>query len=269
MDLMLKGKRALITGSTAGIGRAVACTLAREGVAVVIHGRNEAAAEAARSEIANAGGKVAVVLGDLAEDASAHNVASTALEVFGGLDILINNAGVYDRKSWPDSEPAKWQRLFNANVVSMVRVTQAVLPSMRASGWGRVIQMGSVTGTMPMAVGADYAVTKAAAASFTVSLAKELTGTGITANTVSPGPVPTEDFIGIMRAAATSRGLKPDTPWEEIETWATTVLSPTPTRRFTQPEEVASLVAFVCSPLAAQINGANLRIDGGQPGTLN
>ena len=269
MNLMLEGKRALVTGSTSGIGEAVARRFAEEGAAVVIHGRNGEAAKRICDEITSAGGRAAHALGDLAEDASAQEVARKALAAFGGIDILVNNAGVYDRKPWPETEPAKWQRMFNNNILSMVRVTQAVLPQMRALGWGRVIQMGSVTGTTPMAVGADYGMTKAAQANFSVSLAKELAGTGITSNTVSPGPVPTEEFLGIMRAAAVSRGLAPDTPWSEIEKWATTVLSPTPTHRFTRPEEVANLVVFVASPLADQINGANLRIDGGQPGTVN
>ena len=133
MDLQLKDKRALITGSTSGIGEAIARTLAAEGVAVVIHGRSEKSARRVCEEIRATGGKVAVALGDLSDDAQAVEATRQAEAAFGGIDILVNNLGAYPERDWFQATPAQWSELFNQNVVSTVRAVQALVPGIGCS----------------------------------------------------------------------------------------------------------------------------------------
>src|SRR6266404_8523299 len=144
MDLALRGKRALVTGSTGGIGEGIAKTLAREGAAVVVQGRNEAAAQRVQSEIEAAGGKAIVAIGDLATDDGAKRVVDKAQAVFGAIDILVNNAGAYEVRGWTDSTPQQWLDAFNENALSMVRMIQLLVPQMRQLGWGRIVQLSSV-----------------------------------------------------------------------------------------------------------------------------
>jgi len=266
MDLQLQGKRALITGSSSGIGRAIALGLAREGVAVVIHGRDIERARATADAVLAAGGAAAVALGDLSNDSGGARVATDAAAAFGAIDILVNNSGTAQDAGWSGSTPGEWLALYDTNVVSAVRLIQALTPRMRKNSWGRVIQIGSAANPNPLPAKAAYSATKAALANLTVSLAKELAGTGITVNTISPGVTSTDAFREFARTFASSHGL------QDIEAATRTLIDgplASPSARLVEPNEIAALVAIVASPLGASINGANLRIDGGFTPTVN
>ena len=268
MKLQLEGKRVLVTGSSSGIGAAIAKSFAAEGAAVVVQGRNEKAARRVAEEITGAGGRSAVALGDLADDPQAAEVAKTALAAFGGIDILVNNAGAFPESGWWDTTPAQWVELYNQNVASMVRMIQPLVPGMKERGWGRVINIASGAGIMPFARMAHYGATKSANILLTVSLAKELTGTGVTVNTVSPGPILTEGAQGLFMKMGKENGW--GETWEEMEPKAVAAMFPQiPVPRFGTPEEIAAAVVFLASEPAAYIDGANLRVDGGYVGAVN
>ena len=267
MDLGLAGKRAIVTGSTGGIGEGIAKTLAREGVAVVVQGRNESAAQRVRREIEATGGKTILAIGDLATDEGAKRVVDKALAAFGAIEILVNNAGAYEVHGWTDATPRQWLDTFNQNVLSMVRMIRLVAPQMRQVGWGRIIQVSSVAGIQPLAALPDYNVTKAAVINMTVSLAKELANTGVTVNTVAPGPIMTSGWIEWARGIAKGRGWGDDIA--QIESRIVQEVLPNSVGRVGRVEDVASAVAFLASPLAGFINGANLRVDGGSAQSVN
>ncbi len=267
MDLQIQGKKALVTGSSSGIGEAIAKCLAEEGVHVMIHGRNGKELERVASEIQETGGKVSKIQGDLTTDEEAKKVAQKTLKELGGIDILVNNAGAYPTRGWTNTTPQNWLDLFNQNVVSAVRLIFEFLPIMRKQKYGRFIQFGSVVGTQPFASDPDYAVTKSAHTVISVSLAKELTGTGVTANTVSPGPIKTPGVEKFLREIAEEKGW--GTKWEEIEANFIQSFADSPSKRLGKPEEVAATVAFLASPLAGYINGANIRVDGGASSSIN
>ena len=263
LDLKLEGKRALVTGSSSGIGESIARALARQGATVVVHGRNAKRAQRVADEIKQQGGKAAVALGDLARQGDADRVVSQAIESLGGIDILVNNAGGADEgmKPWLDTTVEQWEKTFEQNVFSAVRLIRQLVPSMKKNGWGRVIQISSGVATQPFPIGPDYGAAKAAIVNVSVSLAKDLAGTGITVNTVSPGPILTPAAERVFRDVAKQQGWGED--WPEIERQAVKNLVPNPVGRLGTVEEVAAAVAFLASPLASYINGANLRVDGG------
>lgn len=267
MDLQLRDKRALITGSSSGIGEGIAKALAQEGAIVVVHGRNEEQANRMAQEISADGGKAFVAVGTLSTDKGARQVADKVLSSLGGVDILVNNAGMYEDRGWMDSPPDGWAEIYNANVISMVRMIQLLVPHMKQLGWGRIIQMASGLATQPFAARPDYEATKAATLNLTVSLAKELTQTGITVNSVSPGLIATPGAKRMFRQIAQGKGW--GTEWAEIEKHLVQEDWPNPTGRLGRPEEVANMVAYLASPLADYINGANIRVDGGGVGTIN
>jgi 3-oxoacyl-[acyl-carrier protein] reductase len=267
VDLQLEGKRALVTGSTSGIGRAVATALASEGAVVAVHGRDMKRAEQAAAAITGHGGKALVALGDLSRDDGREAVVRSVESELGGIDILVNNVGGSVHDGWPAAEPADWAAMLNLNVVSAVRLIGAFTPGMRARNWGRVIQIGSAASANPPPSMAGYGAAKAALVNLTVSLAKDLAGSGVTANIVSPGPTLTEGWREFALNFARSQGMG-----EDFEAARSALLSgplANPSGRLAEPSEVAALVALVASPLAASINGANLRVDGGFTPTVN
>ncbi len=257
MNLQLENKHALVTGSSSGIGEAIAKTLAAEGAAVVVHGRDETRTRRVADEITRSGGRAAIAIGDLASDAEAKRVADAAVAAFGHLDILVNNAGAFHARGWWDTTPAQWLEIYNQNVVGSVRMVQALAPPMRERRWGRIIQISSGLGLLPSAQMADYAATKIVNILATVSLSLELADSGVTVNTVSPGPIRTPGSDEFFNTMARQQG---DGSKEQMMEG---FLSQLTVRRFGQPEEIADAVAFLASPRASYINGVNLRVDGG------
>ncbi len=261
MDLRLTGKRALVTGSSSGIGEAIVKSLAAEGVEVVVHGRDESRANAVARAIRANGGKAEVALGDLTTDAGADAVA-VAAQASGPIDILVNNAGVISLRSWTETTATDWAQLYNNNVISSVRMIQRLVPQMRERHWGRVIQIGGGLSQQPLAHGPNYNATLAARHNLAVSLARELQGSGVTSNVVSPGAILSSEaalaqLIQMGEAYGWGKTL------EEIERNATQSLAPNDVGRLGRPEEIAAAVAYLASPLADYVSGATLRVDGG------
>ncbi|GAA5030310.1 SDR family NAD(P)-dependent oxidoreductase [Actinopolymorpha pittospori] len=260
MDLQLAGKRALVTGSSSGLGKAIAERLAAEGVGVVVHGRDVARTEKVAAEIRGAGGRAAVAIGDLSTDEGAELVVGAAL-ADAPIDILVNNAGAYAQLSWAEATPETWRATYEGNVISGVRMIQRLVPQMRRRGWGRVITIGGGLATQPMASHPQYNATLAARHNLAVSLARELKDTGVTSNVVAPGAILVDHVKELLTGIAPARGW--GETWEEIERGAVRDTIPNDTGRFGRPEEIAAAVAYLSSPLADYVSGANLRVDGG------
>jgi 3-oxoacyl-[acyl-carrier protein] reductase len=267
MDLQLRGKRALVTGSSCGIGESIVKVLASEGVSTIVHGRNEEEANRVAEEITKDGGKAVVVIADLATDDGAKHLAENALSALGNIDILVNNIGIFPFRGLMDTTPDKWAEIYNINVISMVRMIQLLVPQMKKLGWGRIVQMSSIAGASPSPSLADYCATKAAIANMTVSLTKEVAETGITVNTVSPGLIMTPGWDRL--ALQVGEAMEWGTNLNQIKHNLLHGLAKNPSGRLGEVEDVANLVAFLVSPLAGFINGANIRIDGGQISTVN
>lgn len=268
MDTRLKGKRAFVTGSSRGIGEGIATTLANEGAKVVVHGREKSGANRVAEKIKSGGRESAVAIGDLSTDDSAQEVARQAASVFGGIDILVNNAGGGDPAVlWMDASTEEWSEAFNANVLGAVRMIHYFASGMRERGWGRIVQISSVVSLRPPSVGPEYSAAKAALNNLSMGLAKELAHSGVTINTVSPGPILTPQLESSVRQFAEQNGWGED--WDEIEKRAVFETMPNPAGRFGRIQEVADLVTFLASPLAGYINGANLLMDGGYAVTAN
>jgi 3-oxoacyl-[acyl-carrier protein] reductase len=270
MNLRLEGKRALVTGSSSGIGEAIAKSLAREGALVVVHGRNEQRARLVVEDIARQDGKAFCAIGDIAKEAGAAAVSEQTLAALKGLDILVNNAGGADGgpQGWISATPADWAASFEQNYFSAIRLVQRLMPVLRASGWGRIINIATGWAMQPAAVMPHYAAAKAALVNSTVSLAREFSNTGVTVNTVSPGPIRTPALERTMRGIAKQSQWGTD-DWEEIERRAVKEVVPNSVGRIGRVEDIAHAVTFLASPLADYIDGANLRVDGGYVTSIN
>src|SRR5262249_954826 len=162
MDLQLQGKRVLVTGSSSGIGEAIAKTLAKEGAFVVVHGRRGTEVRRVIREIGRGGGRAFAVLGDLGTDAGADQVAGATLKAIGGVDVLVNNAGAFPAKPWLETTAADWVSLYDQNVGSMVRMVNRLVPGMKERGWGRVVSIASAVATSPFPSMGPYSATKGA-----------------------------------------------------------------------------------------------------------
>ena len=269
MDLRLEGKRALVTGSSSGIGQAIASALAAEGVMVIVHGRDRERAEAAAAALGGPD-RAAVAIGDLAREDEAQQVADDAMAAFGGIDILVNNAGAVKPLTWELISTEHWIERFEENVFSMVRMITRLVPAMKDRGWGRLIQIGSVGGTSALAVAPDYCAGKAAILNMSASLAKQYGEFGITANTVSPAVVLSKLITYRFQALAEKTGKPAETERDLYELMLEYDASvATPMKRLCRLEEVADVVAFLASPRASYINGANIRVDGANVGSIN
>ncbi len=257
MDLQLTQKIALVTGSTAGIGNGIATALAAEGATVIVNGRTGAAVEAAVTKMKSlAKGEVLGFAGDLS-DAS---VADTLLKKHPSVDILVNNLGIFEVRAFADITDADWRRFFDINVLSGARLARAYLPGMLKRNSGRIIFISSESGLQIPAEMIHYGMTKSAQIAISRGLAELTAGTGVTVNSVLPGPTRSRgvgDFVVEMAAAAGT------TPAEVEKEFFKTARPTSLLKRFATPEEVASMVAYVASPLAAATNGAALRVDGG------
>lgn len=259
MDLGLAGKRALISGSTLGIGRAIAEALAREGAHVIINGRDATRVDKAVREI-SARGAASGCVADLSSASGARMLADFAIKD-GPVDILVNNAGMFTVKEFFDIEDADWQTMFELNVMSAVRLSRTLMPSMLERSWGRIVFIGSDQSSKPNPSMAHYAMTKTALVSIARSLAERTRGTGVTVNTVQVAPTWTDGVNAFMREMA---AIEKSTPEEMSKAYfaegegRTSLL-----QRWAQPEEIGAVVAFLCSPLASAINGSAPRADGG------
>lgn len=265
MDLQLGGKTALVTGSSKGIGEAIAMTLAREGANVVVHGRDEVEAQRVVSAIVAAGGRACAVLGDLTENEAVDRLVAEAREQFGVIDILVNNAGGSGPKNdWVTTTPELWASTYDQNVMAAVRLCTRLLPNMQQAAWGRVINISSGAATMPPVGGPDYSAAKAAINALTASMAKAVAARGVTVNAVSPGTIKSAKLETGFRAVAAARGVAPeDAPWKDIERSVLPLFANVPLGRVGELNELADAVAFLASPLASYITGINLHVDGG------
>ncbi|MBS7565511.1 SDR family oxidoreductase [Mucilaginibacter sp. Bleaf8] len=249
-----------MTGSSAGLGEAIARLLAAEGAEVIVHGRNEERAAAVVKSINDTGGRAIYVLGDLSTDEGADALANDAL-ADGPVDILVNNAGAYQPRPWLQVSVDNWQESYNVNVLAYVRMIHRLLPAMKTLGWGRMVQIGSSGGIEPFALQPDYLAATAARHNLTVSLARELKGTGITSNTVAPGPMLVENTRNMLMNMAGQLGW--GDKWADIERNAVEQFVQNDVGRFGKPEEVAAAVAYLSGPMADHVTGALLRVDGG------
>lgn len=256
MDLKLEGMRALISGSTKGIGYACARLLLQEKAHVIVTGRTREAVDEAlgrlRAEVPGAR-----VVGHAADLATAQGVASVVAE-HGAVDILVNNVGIWERKAFEAISDDDWQHFFDVNVMSGVRLSRAYLGGMKERNWGRILFVSSESGIQIPHDMVHYGMTKTAQMAISRGLAENCAGTGVTVNTVLPGPTLSD---GNRRAIALRA---PGKPLAEVEAEFFRSVRPSSLlRRYASPEEVASLMAYLCSPLASATNGAALRVDGG------
>ncbi len=261
MDLGLEGRVALVTGSYRGTGSGIARVLAREGAAVLVHGFEAGQADPLVDRLRAEGLDVAAVVGDIATEEGADEVADQSLEKAGRVDVLVNNYGVAEGGSWLDTPSEEWVGIYQKNVLSGVRLVRALTPGMRERGWGRVIWLGTIGATRPAARMPHYYASKAVLPNLCVSLAKELTGSGITVNVVSPGLIATEEVKESFMRRGEKKGWGDD--WESVQRMALKEMFDNPTQRIAEVEEVADLVAFLASERAGYINASNFRIDGG------
>jgi NAD(P)-dependent dehydrogenase (short-subunit alcohol dehydrogenase family) len=258
MDLQLHQKLALVSGSTAGIGLAIAVCLAKEGASVVINGRTPARVSAAMSEIEEIANDSTVsgVAVDLATAAGAEELIKRVPQV----DILVNNLGVYQAKPFEETSDTDWARIVEVNLFSGVRLSRHYLPLMKKKNWGRIVFISSESGVNIPVEMIHYGVTKTAQLALARGLAETTAGSGVTVNSVLAGPTMSEGVTNFVQGLAASRGISV----RELEQdFFQSVRPSSLLKRFATPEEVASLVAFVCSPLSSAINGAALRADGG------
>jgi NAD(P)-dependent dehydrogenase (short-subunit alcohol dehydrogenase family) len=257
MDLELNGKLALVTGSTAGIGRAIAAALVREGARVIVNGRTRNAVDDAVAELAAVGGGgVEGFTGDL----GTAEAAETLVRRFPDVEILVNNLGIFEPKPFEEIPDEDWRRFFDVNVLSGVRLARLYLPSMRRRNWGRIIFISSESGLHIPAEMVHYGTTKAAQIAAARGIAESVAGTAITVNSVLPGPTKSRGVVDFVEALAASEGKS----FMQHEAEFFEKVRPTSLiKRFARPEEVAAMVAYVASPLSSATNGAALRVDGG------
>ena len=264
MDLKLDDKVALVTGSSKGIGEGVARGLAREGAIVIVHVRNKTKTEEVAHDIVAEGGRVYVVIGDLTNDDEVQRLVDKAQAFVRPVEILVNNAGGSgETEDWTTTRPETWATGYDRNVLAAVRVTSRLLPSMRAAKWGRIVNISSLAALMPPSKRPDYAAAKAAMIAMTASLAKAVAADGITANTVSPGTIHSVSLDEAFRKVAMNQGIAVDAPWTEIEQTVLPMFAQVPIGRVGTLEEIADAIAFLVSPRASYITGANLKLDGG------
>lgn len=258
MDLQLAGKVAFVSGSTAGIGFAIAQRLGLEGADIVINGRTEERVRIALTQI-----KKDVRNVDIRGIAADLGTAEGCAEVVNQLpqvDILINNVGIFEPKAFADISDGDWERFFAVNVMSGVRLSRAWFPGMKDRNWGRVVFISSESGLQIPAEMIHYGMTKTAQLAIARGLAETCHSTNVTVNSVLPGPTASEGVTEFVSKLATQENLTP----EEFEKRFFQNARPTSIlKRFIEPTEIANVVAFVCSPLASAINGVSVRADGG------
>jgi NAD(P)-dependent dehydrogenase (short-subunit alcohol dehydrogenase family) len=258
MDLLLKGKIALVTGSTAGIGLAIAKGLARENATVIVNGRSEARAAKAVEIIQQEIPMAAVE--PFAADLSTQEGFEALKSRYPELDILVNNLGIFNPQPFEEISDDEWRRFFDVNVLSGVRLCRYYLPRMKERDWGRIVFISSESAVQIPVEMIHYGFTKTGQLAISRGLAESTVGTGVTVNAVLPGPTASEgvsDFVGKLASQASQ------TPSEFEKVFFEKVRPSSLLKRFETPDEVANLVVYICSPLASATNGAALRVDGG------
>jgi len=262
MNIDLTGKRALVTGSTSGIGHATAATLARAGAAVVVNGRGkdrvDAAVEALRAETGSD------LVSGVAADLGTADGANSLITEVPDVDILVNNAGIFAATPVFEIPDSEWQRFFEVNVLSGIRLARHYAPRMADRGWGRVIFVSSDSAVFIPTEMVHYGMTKTAQISVSRGMAQEVAGTGVTVNTVMPGPTLTPGVEKFVRDR-----IGADVPFDEAERRFMAEERPTTLLgRLIRPQEIANLITYVASGLASATTGAALRADGGVAPTI-
>ena len=258
MDLQFTGKIAFVSGSTAGIGLAIARRLGHEGADVVINGRTEERVRLALADIKKDVRDVDVrgIAADLGTAAGCTELIRQLPQV----DILVNNVGIFEPKPFSEISDDDWNRFFAVNVMSGVRLSRAYLPGMKERNWGRIVFISSESGLQIPPEMIHYGMTKTAQIAIARGLAESCRGTNVTVNSVLPGPTASEGVSEFVSTLASQQQMSK----EEFEKEFFRTARPTSIlKRFIQPDEIANVVAFVCSPLASAINGASVRADGG------
>jgi 3-oxoacyl-[acyl-carrier protein] reductase len=263
MDLQLNGRRALVSGSSSGIGECIARMLVAEGARVVVHGRDRARAERVAADI----GATGIALGDLSTDEGAATVQDAAVAALGGpVEVLVNNAG--GNSSGNSSKPPlgisapDYLANYNANTLSAVRLALLAVPDMVAAKWGRVLNVSSAVAIQPNNLGSDYSAAKAALNNFTVSLAGSLKATGVTVNTITPGIIMVDGMIRWGRAKYGDAGLNIEEITQRMV--AEKIFDLPPAGRLGVPEDIAMVACLLASPRSGYVTGSNYRVDGGQ-----
>lgn len=258
LTLDLSGQKALVTGSTGGIGLAIAERLAQAGAHVIVNGRGEERTQAAidtiRKKLPEA--QVTGFAGDVAQP----EIIARLQEAHPELDVLVNNLGIFEEVPFAEISDDDWLRFFDINVMSGVRLSRAYLPGMVTKKRGRIVFISSESGLNIPAEMIHYGFSKAAQIAIARGLAESVAGSGVTVNSVLPGPTRTEGVMTMIRKAAEKSGHTPE------ETEANFLKNNRPTsllQRLEEPEEVANMVAYICSPLASATSGAALRVEGG------
>jgi 3-oxoacyl-[acyl-carrier protein] reductase len=269
MDMQLNGKKALVTGSGSGIGAAIAKSLAAEGAIVVVHGRDQKKTEIIMREIQNIGGTAFRAHGDLTTDSGAQSIIGDTLKSVGAIDILVNNAGATlsaANHSWFDTDMDGWVSEYQINMLSSVRMIRAFADGMKKQGWGRIIQISSRNAISPYANFPAYGAAKAALNHMTLSLSKELSGTGITVNGIMPGLIYTPLLDPWFQETAI-KSAGSSNPEDGRKYILKNIIKQT-VDRLGMPSDIAHAVCYMASPLSDFMNGTTLRLDGGATPTI-
>lgn len=258
MNLKLENKTALVTGSTAGIGLAIAQSLAAEGARVIVNGRTEKRVNEAIAAIRQA--HPSAKLEPLIADLSQADAAALTIQHFPDVDVLVNNLGVYGPKPFEEITDADWLAIIETNFLSGVRLSRHYLPRMKAAGWGRILFLASESAVNIPVEMIHYGVTKTMQVALARGLAETTAGTAVTVNSVLAGPTRSEGVEGFLVNMAKSQGISVEQVEKEFfqKTRPSSLL-----QRFASTDEVASLVTYLSSPLASATNGAALRVEGG------
>jgi NAD(P)-dependent dehydrogenase (short-subunit alcohol dehydrogenase family) len=258
MDLGLDGKRALVTGSTAGIGFATAKALAHEGAHVILNGRTQGRVDIATSLLKRtlSGTRIEGIAADL----SSAEGCARVIQRYPDLDVLVNNMGIFEPKPFGEISDAEWLRFFEINVLSGVRLSRHYVTGMRARNWGRIVFVSSESGLQTPVEMIHYGVTKTAQLAVARGLAETLAGTNVTVNSVLPGPTASEGVASFVAQLAATSG---KSAGQVEKDFFQTARSSSVLQRFAAPVEIASLITYVCSAAASATTGSALRADGG------